>query len=129
MAYPAGRSYRGKTILLVRLHAKPLRDIVIRNAKSKAELTDATKITEDLIKYDFDLKRQAYPQMKSAYKEGKKVKFVKGRLIVDGEEIDILQGIKPQAQTRPSGPTTHQQTLHSWIKPTTPANEPEGSAR
>lgn len=43
-------------------------------------------IQEDLTKIDLDLKTKAYPKMKQAHEEGKRAKFQKGKLYINGQE-------------------------------------------
>lgn len=44
---------------------------------------------EDLTQADLALKRRAFPQMQKAFEQGQRVKFQKGKLIIEGREVAI----------------------------------------
>ena len=75
--------------IIAKFYSRPYREAVVRRAKAKKEFKDVVKITEDLTKADMDLKRRAFPQMQKAYEEGKRVRFQKGKLIIEGQEVPI----------------------------------------
>lgn len=75
--------------MIARFYAKPYRDSVVKAAKGKYNLVGAEQIHEDLTKMDSDLKTKAYPKMKRAHDEGKRVEFQKGKLFINGEETPI----------------------------------------
>lgn len=89
IAHPLGPPRIGKQNMIARFYARPYRDSVVRAAKGKYNLVGAEKIHEDLTKMDSDLKTKAYPKMKRAHDEGKRVKFQKGKLFINGEETPI----------------------------------------
>lgn len=90
IAHPLGKPIRGKINMIARFYARPYRNAVLRAAKQLGDgLKGAARITEDLTKIDADRKSRAYQQMQTAYMNGKKVKFHRGQLVIDGEVVEI----------------------------------------
>lgn len=90
IAHPLGKPINGKYNLIARFHSRPYRNTVVRATKQLGErLKGAEKITEDFTKLDADRKRRAYPQMQAAFRDGHKVKFCKGKLVVNGQQVEI----------------------------------------
>ncbi len=89
IAHPIGKE---GDQLIARLHSRVHRNIVVQKAKRtmNAEAgADGTRIVEDMIKSDFELKRKAFKQMKDAHEAGRRVRFVKGKLWIEGQEVAI----------------------------------------
>ena len=42
-----------------------------------------------MTKFDYDRRNKAYPLMKKAFDEGKKVAFRRGKLIVNGSVVEL----------------------------------------
>ena len=89
IAHPLGPPRGGKQNMIARFYARPYRDSVVRAAKGKYNLVGAERIQEDLTKMDLDLKTKAYPQMKQAHEAGKRVRFNKGKLYINGTETPV----------------------------------------
>ena len=47
------------------------------------------RIVEDFTPSDFNARKKALPLTKQAYDEGKKVRFTRGKLFIDGREIYV----------------------------------------
>lgn len=80
--------------MIARFHSRPYRNHVVQQAKQRLNKTtpkDGLKIVEDLTKVDFQKKMKALPQMQKAFEEGKKAKFYKGNLIINGKMVDIAE--------------------------------------
>lgn len=78
--------------MIVRFFAQPYRNLIVQQAKTK--LNNKTgekglKLVEDLTKIDFQQKLKAFPQMKEAFEQGKKARFYRGKLIIDGKYVPI----------------------------------------
>ena len=70
---------------------RPFKRSLLQAAKithGKAIL-QGVRIVEDFTASDFNARKKAFPLMKQAYDEGKKVRFTKGKLFVDGREIYV----------------------------------------
>ena len=89
IAHPLGKPVDGKVNIIAKFFRRPYRDAVVRKAKTTKEFKDVVKVVEDLTKADMDAKRKAFPQMQAAYEQGKKVRFQKGKLVIDGREVPI----------------------------------------
>ena len=61
---------------------------VARSSDGKAILR-GVRFVEDLTPSDFNARKKAHPLMKKAYDEGKKVRFTRGKLFIDGREIYV----------------------------------------
>lgn len=90
IAHPLVPAINGKRNFIARFFSRPYRERVIRAAKGKTAFVQAEKVTEDMTKLDRDLKTKAFPQMQKAYQEGKRVKFQKGKLYIQGKETPII---------------------------------------
>lgn len=90
IAHPLGKAQHGKFNIIAKFYARPDRQAVIRAARAK-QLAGADKVTEDLIKYDFERKKHAFPLMQKAFEKGQRVKFSKGKLIIEGKEVPVPQ--------------------------------------
>lgn len=77
---------------IARLYSRPCRAGIIQEAKAKLNNKtgkDGIKVYEDFTKVDYERKLRAIPQMRTAYAEGKKVRFQRGKLIIDGKNVPI----------------------------------------
>ena len=80
--------------MIARFYSRPYRNLVVQQAKQKLNRTtgkDGLKLVEDLTRLDFVQKMKAVPLMQKAFEEGKKARFNKGILIIDGKRTDIPQ--------------------------------------
>ena len=48
------------------------------------------RFVEDFTPNDFEIRKKALPLMRKAFEEGKRVRFTKGKLLVDGREVSIM---------------------------------------
>ena len=96
VAHPIGATQTrdGGQQLIARFFNRNHRNMVVQKAKSTINKGGAPpgnklRVVEDMIKADFELKRRAYKQMKEAYEKGKKTRFTKGKLFMDGVVVPI----------------------------------------
>ena len=78
--------------IIAKLYSRPFKKKIIQVSKSedgKVTLGGA-RIVEDFSPGDFETRKKALPLMKKAYDEGKKVRFTRGKLWVDGREISVV---------------------------------------
>lgn len=78
--------------MIVRFHSRPFRQSIVQAAKLKINRVTGDKglkVVEDLTRTDHQMKMKAMPQMKRAYEEGKRARFHRGSLIIDGKPVDI----------------------------------------
>lgn len=88
-AHPLGKPVGDKVNYTARFFARPDRDDVLRRARGNRELQDAERVVEDLTKTDLQQKKLARPLMDKAWREGKRVRFQKGKLFIEGREVAI----------------------------------------
>ncbi len=77
---------------IAKLYSRPCKNSIIREAKTKLNREsgkEGLKVFEDFTKMDYDRKQRASPQMRAAFEAGKKVRFQRGRLIIDGKNVAI----------------------------------------
>ena len=77
--------------IIVRLFSRPFKrrlSQVARSSDGKAILR-GVRFVEDFTPSDFNARKKALPLMKQAYDEGKKVRFIRGKLFIDGREIYV----------------------------------------
>lgn len=74
--------------IIARFNNRSVRDRVLRAARGKGR-DGGTDIFEDLCKTDYQMKKAAVPQIRKAYSEGKRARFQRGKLIIDGQEVNI----------------------------------------
>lgn len=86
LSRPGGK----KRQIIVRFYSRPVRNAVLRDAKRLLK-SSRYHIYEDLTPKDFELKMRASTQMKEAYSSGKRVKFNKGKLYIDGKDTQIRE--------------------------------------
>ena len=78
--------------IIAKLYSRPFKRRLLQAAKSadgKAVLNEMTFV-EDFTPNDFEIQKKALPLMRKAFEEGKRVRFTKGKLFVDGREISIM---------------------------------------
>ena len=87
VAHPIGKE---SNQIIVKFCRRPVRNsVVLRAKKMLNNQKDKYRIVEDMIKGDYDKKRRAFPLMDKEFKDGKKVRFTKGRLFINGAEVNI----------------------------------------
>lgn len=90
IAHPIGH---GDNQLIARFFSRVERNAVVQKAKitinKKVKEGKGLRIVEDMIKTDYELKVRAFKQMQQAFNNRKKVRFTKGKLVIDGEEVPI----------------------------------------
>lgn len=90
VAHPLGTVPQNKEdrgLLIARFFNRTHRNMVVQKAKTsinKASSGTKLRVVEDMIKVDYELKRKAYKQMQEAYNQGKKTRFYRGKLYIDG---------------------------------------------
>ncbi len=78
--------------MIVRFYARPYRNLIVHQAKAKLNRISGEgglKLVEDMTKMDFQLKMKAIPQMTAAFESGKKARFYRGKLIIDGKHVAV----------------------------------------
>ena len=84
-----GKKEKGKSRqMIARLYSREVKNLLVQAGKRKGE-NGSNLIAEDFVKEDYDRRKLALPHMRQAYQNGKKVKFNKGQLIIDGKVVDI----------------------------------------
>ena len=80
--------------IIAKLYSRPFKRRLLQAAKSAdgKEILQGVRIlriVEDFIPSDFDARKKALPTMRKAYEDGKKVRFTKGKLYIDGREVPV----------------------------------------
>lgn len=89
-AHPLGwKGKDGRVNIIARFYSRPVRNSIIFLAKKKKYTGQGLKVVEDMTMMDFQARHRAFPQMQLAYQQGKKARFFKGKLIIDGKEVAI----------------------------------------
>ena len=84
-----GKREKGKSRhIIARLHSREVRNTLVQNGKRKGP-NGNNLVAEDFTKEDYQKRKIALLLMKQAYGEGKKAKFTKGQLIIDGEVVEM----------------------------------------
>jgi len=52
-------------------------------------MLNGIRIVEDFSPSDFELRKKALPKMKTVFDAGLKVRFTKGKLLIDGKAVPI----------------------------------------
>jgi len=52
-------------------------------------LLNGVRLLKKFTAVDFELCKKALPLMKRAFEEGKKVRFTKGKLLIDGKAVPV----------------------------------------
>ena len=91
-AHRTGRRQEGKPRhIIAKLYRRPIKRNLLRAAKNpqKKNLLNGVRLVEDFTPGDFELRKKALPMMKRAFEEGKKVRFTKGKLLIDGKAVPV----------------------------------------
>ena len=77
--------------IIIKLYSRPFKRKLLQAAKSAdgKAILQGVRIVEDFTPSDFNARKKALPLMKQAYDEGKKVRFTRGKLFIDGREIYV----------------------------------------
>ena len=67
-------------------YSRPFKRRLLQIAKTpdKKAMLNGVRFVEDFTHNDFEVRKKALPIMQKAFEEGKKVKFAKGKLYVEG---------------------------------------------
>lgn len=77
--------------IIAKLYSRPFKGKLLQAAKSadgKTELNEV-RFVEDFTPSDFETRKKALPLMRKAFEEGKRVRFTKGKLFVDGRAVSV----------------------------------------
>ena len=91
-AHRTGRRQDGKARhIIAKLYGRPFKRSLLRAAKNpeKKHLLNVVRLVEDFTPGDFELRKKALPMMKRTFEEGKKVRFTKGKLLIDGKAVPV----------------------------------------
>ena len=86
------RPKNGHRHIIARFYSRPQRNDLLRmfrTVKDKSQQSLGYYFTADMPQEDYEMKRKARNQMKTAYENQQKVKFRKGQLIIEGKVIPI----------------------------------------
>ena len=77
--------------IIAKLYSRLFKRRLLQAAKSAngKEILQGVRIVEDFTPSDFDARKKALPTMRKAYEDGKKVRFTKGKLYIDGREVPV----------------------------------------
>lgn len=77
--------------IIAKLYSRPFKRNLLRTAKNPGtkEILNGVRIVEDFTSSDFELRKKALPLMKVAFEDGKKVRFTKGKLLIDGKAVSF----------------------------------------
>ena len=77
--------------IIAKLYSRPFKRRLLQAAKSAdgKEILQGVRIVGDFTPSDFDARKKALPTMRKAYEDGKKVRFTKGKLYIDGREVPV----------------------------------------
>lgn len=77
--------------IIAKLYSRPFKRKVLQVAKSpdKKALLNGIRFVEDFTPNDFEARKKALPIMKTAFEEGKKVRFSKGKLFIEGKVVPL----------------------------------------
>lgn len=92
-AHRTGRvnsKFSGRQII-AKFFRRPLRMAVLKATRGQnaKESLGKVRVMEDFTPVDFLKRKKALPMMAEAFKEGKKVRFTRGRLVINGESIKL----------------------------------------
>ena len=92
-AHRTGNKRDGKPRhIIAKLYSRPfLNENSLQVAKSQVskDALNGVRFVEDFTPSDFETKKKALPIMKQAFEDGKKVRFTKGKLFIDGKVAPI----------------------------------------
>ena len=77
--------------IIAKLYSRPFKRRLLQIAKTpgKKAMLNAVRFVEDFTPNDFEARKKALPIMQKAFEEGKKVKFTKGKLYVEGIVVPL----------------------------------------
>ena len=77
--------------IIAKLYSRPFKRRLFQAAKSAdgKSILQGVRIVEDFTPSDFNTRKKALPLMRKAYDEGKKVRFTRGKHLIDGREISV----------------------------------------
>ena len=77
--------------IIVKLHSRPFKRVLLRVAKNQEskQSLNGVRFEEDLTPYEFEIRKKAFPIMKEAFGQGKKVRFTRGKLFIDGKAVPV----------------------------------------
>ena len=91
-AHRTGKKQDGRPRHIIsKLYSRPFKSKLLQAAKSadgKAELNEV-RFVEKFTPSDFETRKKALPLMRKAFEEGKRVRFTKGKLFVDGRAVSV----------------------------------------
>ena len=74
--------------MIARFYSRETRNILVTAGKHKGE-NGANLVHEDFVKEDYEKRKIALPYMKRAHDQGKKTKFFRGQLIINGQATEV----------------------------------------
>ena len=76
---------------IVKLYSRPFKRVLLRVAKNQEnkQALNGVRFVEDFTPYDFEIRKRALPIMKDAFDQGKKVRFTRGKLFIDGKAVPV----------------------------------------
>ena len=77
--------------IIAKLYSRHFKRRLFQAAKSAngKSILQGVRIVEDFTPSDFNARKKALPLMRKAYDEGRKVRFTRGKLLIDGREISV----------------------------------------
>ena len=77
--------------IIVKLHSRPFKRVLLRVVKNQEnkQALNGVRFVEDFTPYDFQIRKKALPIMKEAFDQGKKVRFTRGKLFIDGKAVPV----------------------------------------
>ena len=77
--------------IIAKLHSRPFKRVLLRVAKNQEnkQAPNGVRFVEDFTPYDFEIRKKALPIMKEAFDQGKKVRFTRGKLFIDGKAVPV----------------------------------------
>ena len=91
-AHRTGRKRKEKPRnIIVKLHSRPFKRVLLRVAKNQEnkQTLNRVRFVEDFTPYVFEIRKKALPIMKEAFDQGKKVRFTRGNLFIDGKAVPV----------------------------------------
>ena len=77
--------------IIVKLHSRPFKRVLLHVAKNQEnkQALYGVRFVEDFTPYDFEIRKKALPIMKEAFDQGKKARFTRGKLFIDGKAVPV----------------------------------------
>ena len=91
-AHRTGRKREEKPrSIIVKLYSRPFKRVLLRVAKNQEskQALNGVRFVEDFTPYDFEIRKKALPIMTDAFRQGKEVRFTKGKLFIDGKAVPV----------------------------------------